>query len=123
MRSRTPAVKALTTDALHCESSLNPQGSRVAVTEERESAIRLLILSRVELASSMKYLLSSEPLGRWLSSFIFCKESTILLRWDCTAYKWFLFRDDGKLLLLQLLHCLIDLGSWQIGIVSYFAYR
>jgi hypothetical protein len=49
------------------------------VTEERESTIRLFIFSRVKFASSMKYLLSSEPLGRWLSSFIFCKDSIIFL--------------------------------------------
>jgi hypothetical protein len=79
MRSRTPAVKAFRIDGLHCESNLNPHGSRVAVTEARESAIRLPIFSRVAFASSMKYLLSSEPFGRWLSSFIFCKESTTFL--------------------------------------------
>src|SRR5215208_5025013 len=90
MRTRTPAVKALRTEGLHCEINLNPQGSRIAVTDERESAIKLLIFSSVEFASSMKYLLYSEPLGRWLSSFIFCNESTIffmfltLRSWEST---------------------------------------
>ncbi len=74
---RVPFVTALTSDGLHWASSLSPQGSSMAVMKERECAIRLPIFFKAEFGSSIKYLFSSEPLGRWPWSFIFCKRSTI----------------------------------------------
>src|SRR5215218_2586207 len=74
---RVPFVTALISDGLHWASSLSPQGSSMAVMKERECAIRLPIFFKAEFGSSIKYLFSSEPLGRWPSSFIFCRRSTI----------------------------------------------
>ena len=61
--TRTPLVRALTIDGLHCETSLIPQPSRAADTDVRELLISSEIFARADSASSSAFPLSPLAFG------------------------------------------------------------